>query len=95
MAKRATLSDFAATKPGAATTAPASNEAETLPAKKLDTRKGQSLRLSAAAWRQLKMIAMDEGTSVHQILVEAVDEAFRKRGKPTIAMDGQPDRKKL
>ncbi len=31
-----------------------------------DTRKGQTLRLSAAAWRQLKVLAMDEGATVHQ-----------------------------
>ncbi len=91
MAKRATLSDFAATKPGAA---PAAAPEASPEARKLDTRKGQTLRLSASAWRQLKVLAMDEGTTVHQILVDAVDEAFRKRGKPTIAQDGQPERKK-
>ena len=39
-------------------------------------------------------MAMDEETTVHQILVEAVDDAFRKRGKPAIATDEQPARKK-
>ena len=90
MAKRAKLSDFAAKKESVAPSA--ANPQATLD-RKVDNRKGQTLRLSAAAWRQLKMLAMDEGTSVHQILVEAVDDAFRKRGKPTIATDGQPERR--
>ena len=95
MSKRATLSDFAATKPGVAsplaTPDPPPDGAAT---PKPDNRKGQTLRLSVAAWRQLKVMAMDEETTVHQILVEAVDDAFRKRGKPAIATDEQPARKK-
>jgi len=92
MAKRGALTDFAATKPGVIA-APRPPE-PAIESKKLDTRRGQTLRLSVAVWRQLKLIAMDEDTSVHQILVEAVDDAFRKRGKPTIAMDGQPERRR-
>ena len=91
MAKQGTLSDVAVTTPGSPPVAATEAVPET---KKLDNRKGQTLRLSAAAWRQLKLIAMDEDTSVHQILVDAVDEAFRKRGRPPIATEGQPDRKK-
>jgi hypothetical protein len=91
MAKQGALNDAeAATTLGS----PSVALAEAAPEKKPDNRKGQTLRLSTAAWRQLKMIAMDENTSVHQILVDAVDEAFRKRGKPPIATDGQPDRRK-
>jgi hypothetical protein len=91
MAKQRALSDAEATTLGT----PSVSTAETGPGtKKPDNRKGQTLRLSTAAWRQLKLIAMDENTSVHQILVDAVDEAFRKRGKPPIATEGQPDRKK-
>jgi hypothetical protein len=91
MAKQGALSDDAAATLGA----PPLGTAEAAPEKKKpDNRKGQTLRLSSAAWRQLKLIAMDENTSVHQILVDAVDEAFRKRGKPPIATEGQPDRRK-
>ncbi len=95
MSKRATLSDFAATKPGVAL-APAAPvpQPDSTAVPKPDNRKGQTLRLSVAAWRQLKVMAMDEETTVHQILVEAVDDAFRKRGKPAIATDEQPARKK-
>ena len=91
MAKRGSLSDAMAKLRGAPPAAPAEAVPET---KKQDNRRGQTLRLSPAAWRQLKQIALDENTSVHQILVDAVDEVFRKRGKPRIAMEGQPDRRK-
>jgi hypothetical protein len=92
MAKQSALSDDAAVTLSAP---PPIATAEAAPEKKKpDNRKGQTLRLSTAAWRQLKLIAMDENTSVHQLLVDAVDDAFRKRGKPLIATEGQPDRRK-
>jgi hypothetical protein len=91
MAKQRVLSDDVGAMLGAP---PVGTADPALEKKKPDNRKGQTLRLSTAAWRQLKLIAMDENTSVHQILVDAVDEAFRKRGKPPIATDGQPDRRK-
>ncbi len=94
MGKRAALSDFAAVKPGSEPAESHPKPAGTNPEPKADNRKGQTLRLSPAAWRQLKVMAMDEGATVHQVLVDAVDDAFRKRGKPAIAQDGQPDRKK-
>ena len=89
MAKRATLSDFAAKKPVTEQTAETTLSSVTRGgegvSKKIDDRKGQTLRLSMAAWRQLKIMAVEEGVPVHDILVEAVNESFRKRGKPPIA----------
>ena len=84
MAKRATLSDFTARKPAHAPRQPepAGASAE---GRKVDDRRGQTLRLSVEAWRQLKIMAAEETIPVHAILVEAVNDAFRKRGKPPIA----------
>jgi hypothetical protein len=81
MAKRATLTDFAAKKPGAEPDV----EAAPAPAAVKDDRKGQTLRLTPAAWRQLKMLAMDRSTTSHALLLEAVNDLFRKNDLPPIA----------
>jgi hypothetical protein len=80
MAKRASLTDFAAKKPGAGEAA-ASPQA----AGPKDDRKGQTLRLTPAAWRQLKTLAMDKGSTSHALLLEAVNDLFRKNDLPPIA----------
>ena len=84
MGKRAvmTFEAMAAQKPQAH---PSPEPTPAVPARKVDERKGQTLRLSVEAWRQLKFIAFAEATPVHDILVDAVNDAFRKRGKPPIA----------
>jgi hypothetical protein len=38
-----------------------------------------------AASRQLKQIALDEGSNVQDLLGEAINDLFEKRGKPRIA----------
>lgn len=48
-------------------------------------RKGQTLRLDEGAWKQLKHLATDKGVSAHDLLIEAVNDLFRKYGKPPIA----------
>jgi hypothetical protein len=48
-------------------------------------RRGQTLRLTPAAWRQLKILAIDEGTSSHDLLLEAVDMLFQDRGLKPLA----------
>ena len=48
-------------------------------------RKGQTLRLSEGAWKQLKHLATDLGKPVHEVLIEAVNDLFKKYGKPPIA----------
>lgn len=60
---------------------------------KKDTRQAQTLRLPRDAWRQLKILALDQSevrasgkrTSAHDLLVEAVNDLFRKYGKPPLA----------
>ncbi len=48
-------------------------------------RKGQTLRLEEGAWKQLKYLALDLGKPVHDLLLEAVNDLFKKYGKPPIA----------
>ena len=78
--KRASLSNFAETKPGAAPTpAAAASPAEDAP------RRGMTLRLREDAWRQLKVAALDRGETAHDLLLEALNDWFTKQGKPPIA----------
>jgi predicted transcriptional regulator len=48
-------------------------------------RKGLTLRLNHAAWRQLRQLAFDDERSAHDLLVEALNDYFEKRGKPRAA----------
>jgi hypothetical protein len=50
-----------------------------------EKRKGQTLRLTPGAWRQLKHLATDLDKSAHDLLIEAVNDVFTKYGKPPIA----------
>jgi hypothetical protein len=52
--------------------------------------RGQTLRLTEPAWRQLKLHALEEDRSVHSLLVESVNDLFRKRGKPEVAQETPP-----
>ena len=47
--------------------------------------KALSLRLSPEAWRQLKYLAIDQDTSAHSLLLDGVNEVFKKHGKKPIA----------
>ncbi len=47
--------------------------------------KGQTLRLNMDAWRQLKIMAIDQGVPAHDLLIEAVNGYFRRHGKPPLA----------
>ena len=78
MARRAalTLDDLAATRsaPAATVTKEASR-----------ARRGQTLRLEPEAWKQLKMLAIAEGKTSHDLLLEAVNLLFDHYNRPTIA----------
>lgn len=74
MAQRGKLSDYVAEKGGEP--AIRSPDAKT---------KGQTLRLSPEAWHQLKVLALDKRTTSHALLIEAVNDLFRKNDKPPIA----------
>jgi len=78
MARRAalTLDDLAATRsaPAATTTKEVSR-----------ARRGQTLRLEPEAWKQLKMLAIAEDKTSHDLLIEAVNLLFDHYNRPTIA----------
>jgi len=78
MARRAalTLDDLAATR--SSPVAAVSKEASR-------TRRGQTLRLEPEAWKQLKMLAIAEGKTSHDLLIEAVNLLFDHYNRPTIA----------
>jgi len=48
-------------------------------------RRGQTLRLEPEAWRQLKLLALDQGRTSHDLLIEAVNLLFDHYNRPTIA----------
>jgi hypothetical protein len=50
-----------------------------------EPRRGQTLRLKAAAWTQLKILAAEQQKTAHELLIEAVNLLFQHYGKPTIA----------
>ena len=47
--------------------------------------KGQTLRLNMDAWRELKILAIEQGKPAHALLVESVNDLFRKYGKEPLA----------
>lgn len=80
--KKPSLSDLALNKGmPAAPAAPSPSSTETSTSK----RRGQTLRLEEGAWKQLKHLATDLGKPVHDLLIEAVNDLFKKYGKPPIA----------
>ena len=83
------LSDFAAKKPQEEKKQP-DDKPENVPQgeDRTGTRentRGQTLRLNEDAWAQLKHLAIDQRRPAHALLVEAVNELFKKYGKPPIA----------
>jgi hypothetical protein len=48
-------------------------------------RRGQTLRLEPEAWRQLKLLGIDQNKPVHDLLLEAVNLLFDHYNRPTIA----------
>lgn len=75
-----TLNEMTATR-GSPVTAPAQATA----VKDTRARRGQTLRLEPEAWRQLKMLAITEGKTSHDLLIEAVNLLFDHYNRPTIA----------
>lgn len=73
-----TLDALVTPKPGAA--APARRPAN----KATDQRRGQTLRLDLDAWKALKKLAVDEETTSHALIIEALNLLFRDRGLPPI-----------
>ena len=88
MMKRASLAGFAAKKEPPASVAaaePTSTDAAPAAAAAPDRRRGQTLRLSIEAWRQLKRLAVEQDKPAHDLLVQAVNALFVKHDLPPIA----------
>jgi hypothetical protein len=45
-----------------------------------EKRKGLTLRLNRAAWRQLRQLAFDDERPAHELIIEALNDYFEKRG---------------
>jgi hypothetical protein len=52
---------------------------------KEDDRRRVTLRLTEDAWKQLKIMSIEEGCVAHKLLIEAVNDLFTKKGKSQIA----------
>jgi hypothetical protein len=84
MAKAATrraplkLDEMVAAKPGAV--APIRKPVN----KASDGRRGQTLRLDVENWKRLKKLAVDEETTAHALMIEALNLLFKDRGLPPI-----------
>jgi hypothetical protein len=85
MTRKATsLAALTLRKPGAVTSLSA-GEDEQPPLQREASIKGQTLRLNMEAWRQLKILAVERALPAHALLVEAVNDLFRKHGKTPVA----------
>jgi hypothetical protein len=89
MAKKAALSAG-----WAGSTNPAKNDNLTPKSQNVEVSKSQSkegdrrrvtLRLTEDAWKQLKIMSIEEGCVAHKLLIEAVNDLFTKKGKKPIA----------
>ena len=88
MAKRGTLANFTEKKPSAAplpanTQTPAAHPPAQ--AKTAATDRKLTLRINPEAWRQLKLLALDEGRPAHALLIDALNALFKAKGKPPLA----------
>lgn len=48
-------------------------------------RRGQTLRLEPKAWKQLNMLAIEQGTTSHDLLIQAMNMLFDQYNRPSIA----------
>lgn len=80
--KATSLAALTLRKPGSVTSLPAGEEE---PLERGASIKGQTLRLNMEAWRQLKILAVERALPAHALLVEAVNDLFRKHGKTPVA----------
>ena len=71
-------------KPGDVTRPQRSSAEPSVSRREIDL-KGQTLRLNRPAWRQLKALALEREQPAHALLVEAVNDLFRKYDKAAIA----------
>jgi hypothetical protein len=49
-----------------------------------DGRRGVIVRINHAAWKQLRQLALDEERPANDLMIEALNDLFRKHGRPPI-----------
>ena len=83
MVKRGSLAEFTTEKQRSAENqaAPAAAKQQSNKAK----RRGQTLRLTPDAWRQLKLMTIEQERTAHDLLLEAVRDLFQKYDKPPLS----------
>ncbi|MDX7952160.1 hypothetical protein P7D22_13345 [Lichenihabitans sp. Uapishka_5] len=86
------LSERLQRKPAAPAAAPAEvmtdeHEAPRAPkrASQPDGRKGILVRARPEAWKALKIVALDEGLTLQDLMVQAINDVLTKHGKPPVA----------
>lgn len=85
MSRKATsLATLTLKKPGGVPASPVTGEERARVGREASI-KGQTLRLNVEAWKQLKMLAVERAVPAHVLLVEAVNDLFRKYGKTPAA----------
>ena len=50
-----------------------------------DGRKGILVRARPEAWKALKIVALDEGLTLQNLMIQAINDVLTKHGKPPIA----------
>jgi hypothetical protein len=50
-----------------------------------EKRRRVTMQLRQDAWKQVKIAAVERGTTAHDLMVEALNDWFTKHGKPPIA----------
>jgi predicted DNA-binding antitoxin AbrB/MazE fold protein len=65
------------------------SKSQTVKVSKIQNKEGDrrrvTLRLTEDAWKQLKIMSIEEGCVAHKLLIEAVNDLFTKKGKSPIA----------
>jgi hypothetical protein len=76
--KLASRSELITTKPDDAAGDAAASEPEA-------KQRIMAMRLRQDAWKQVKIAAVERGTTAHDLMIEALNDWFTKHGKPPIA----------
>jgi hypothetical protein len=71
-------SELTATKTDDPAGAPAAPEPQ-------EKRRRVTMELPQDAWKQVKIAAVERGTTAHDLVIEALNDWFTKHGKPPIA----------
>ena len=85
MATRSALADALKARTGAVPTTPPEPDHHAHRAPSRRGRRAVTMYVDTAGHFQLRMLALEEGSSVQKLAIEAFNDLFQKRGKPRIA----------